>query len=545
MIEVSGPPTATRSGDGHGTSEGSRSEARSAYRGPMSVLRSFLPLVPAALLVAIALVALEAGADRSVAIGLGLAALGVLIGAGSTRATWRRPVADVGAVLEAVASGRPVRLANAVRRGPLGTLADPLERVIDAFGSAQEAATTDRLTGIASRAALLDRLLHEVDRASRYGRPLTIAFIDIDHFKAVNDSHGHDAGDIVLRSVAAVFRDNLRTADLVGRYGGEEFMLVLPETTVEAATEVTEKLRVLIQKSRVEVGEGVELGVTVSIGIAGGQGPNLRVGELIRDADAAMYSAKSLGRNQTFVFAEPNDDERVPRAPISAEGRARATEVGEAARHAAEAVLASVINPLPHYRGKPSPIIAAIAVRMAGTLGLPEAEIERVRVAALLHDIGKVAVPAEILDKPGPLTSAEWQAVVQHPRIGQVIIDQIAAVQDAGTIILHHHERFAGHGYPYGLRGRDIPLGSRIVAIADAYDAMTQDRPYKRRISHGAAIVELRSHAGRQFDPELVDLFCGLYADDAPAPDPSLLIGPPRAVLRALPRRQGGRAAAG
>ena len=504
-------------------------------------MRGLLAVLPALLFGIIAVAALVSG-DRSGAAGLALAGLGVLIGVGATLASWRKPLADFGNLLEAAAAGQPVALGNAGRFGPLALLAGPFARVLESLLAAKEAATTDRLTQVSSRPALLDQLISEIDRAARYERPLTIAFIDIDHFKAVNDTHGHHAGDLVLRSVAAVFRDNVRAADLVGRYGGEEFMVILPETSVEEATNVAEKLRMLVQARRVDVGEGVSIAVTVSVGIAGGQGANLHVAELIRDADAAMYSAKSLGRNQTFVFAEPNEDERIPRAPISAEGRARATEVGEAARHAAEAMLASVINPLPHYRGKPSPIIAAIAVRMAGALGLPPSEIERVRVAALLHDIGKVAVPAQILDKPGPLSPSEWQSVVQHPRIGQVIIDQIAALQDAGTIILHHHERFAGHGYPHGLRGRDIPLGARIVAIADAYDAMIQDRPYKKRISHGAAIVELRSHAGRQFDPALVDLFCGLYATDAPVGDASLLIGGSQSAGRAAPRRRADRA---
>ena len=159
---------------------------------------------------------------------------------------------------------------------------------------------------------------------------------------------------------------------------------------------------------------------------------------------------------------------------------------------------------------------------MARTLALPEAEIDRIRTAALLHDVGKVAVPQEILEKPSALTSAEWRAVVQHPRIGQVILEQAAALKDAVPIILHHHERFSGHGYPFGLRGSDIPLGARIVAIADAYDAMTHDRPYKRAIDHEAAVRELRRHAGTQFDPELVSLFCDLFAAHAPMPDPGV-----------------------
>ena len=186
-------------------------------------------------------------------------------------------------------------------------------------------------------------------------------------------------------------------------------------------------------------------------------------------------------------------------------------------------MLTSFIAPLPHYRGQPSALIASIVVDMARQLELPDAEVDRIRIAALLHDVGKVAVPEEILDKPAPLTSAEWRTVVQHPRIGQVILEHAAALKDAVPIILHHHERFAGHGYPYGLRANEIPLGARIVAIADAYDAMTHDRPYKRAMSHDAAIVELKQHAGTQFDPELVTLFCDLYTNKAPRPDQTVL----------------------
>ena len=246
--------------------------------------------------------------------------------------------------------------------------------------------------------------------------------------------------------------------------------------------------------------------MTISIGIVGGSGQQLRMENLVRDADAAMYSAKSLGRNQTYIFEEPDEDARVPRAPISDVGRARAMEIGRRARDAATDMLTSFIAPLPHYRGQPSALIASIVVQMAQQLQLPDAEIDRIRVAALLHDVGKVAVPEEILDKPAPLSSAEWRTVVQHPRIGQVILEHAAALRDAVPIILHHHERYAGHGYPYGLRANEIPLGARIVAIADAYDAMTHDRPYKRAMSHDAAIVELKQHAGTQFDPELVAL---------------------------------------
>jgi diguanylate cyclase (GGDEF)-like protein len=406
---------------------------------------------------------------------------------------------------------------------PMGGLETRLAQAIDGISGAiaanQEAATVDKLTGVANRQSLLAALFNEVERSSRYNRPLSVAFVDIDHFKAVNDTHGHGVGDVVLRGVAQAIKANLRQTDVVGRYGGEEFMLLLAETEVEDAATLTEKLRDLVQRLRFAVDPNTTISVTISIGIAGGVGQQLRVDNLVRDADAAMYSAKSLGRNQTYIFAEPDDDARVPRAPISPAGRARAVELGRAAREAATASLTSVITPLPHYGGQPSALIATIVSAMGYHLALGDVEIERLRIAAILHDVGKVAVPIEILEKPASLTSEEWRSVVQHPRIGQVILEQATALKDAVPIILHHHERFSGHGYPYGLRGNDIPLGARIVAVADAYDAMTHDRPYKQAMSHDQAIFELRRHAGTQFDPELVSLFCDLFGTYAPQAD--------------------------
>jgi diguanylate cyclase (GGDEF)-like protein len=421
--------------------------------------------------------------------------------------------------VERLADGElDVRVDAKPRGGGLeGRLARAIDRLSAAVVETTADATTDRLTGVGNRQNLLVSLLAEVDRANRYERSLSVAFVDIDHFKTVNDTYGHAAGDVVLRGVAQTLKGNLRATDDVGRYGGEEFMLILTETDVEEGAVLTEKLRNLVAKQRFEIGAGQAISVTISIGIAGGSGGQLRPDALIRDADAAMYSAKSLGRNQTYIFAEPDEDARVPRAPISPAGRMLAIEMGRAARDAATASLTSVIAPLANHRGHASALIASIVTTMARNLDLPENEVERIRVAALLHDVGKIAVPADILEKPTTLTTAEWRAVVQHPRIGQVILEQAAALKDAVPIILHHHERYSGHGYPFGLRGNDIPLGARIVAIADAYDAMIHDRPYKRAISHDAAIAELRRHAGTQFDPELVTLFCDLYARHAPS----------------------------
>ncbi len=466
----------------------------------------------------------------------------------SLQATARGPAADLlellialsgvvaGAGVMAILAGVAVgtwtgRLAQAVERlasgdydtrlpsrggGVEARIAASLNEIARHLAEKHSAATIDRLTLVANRQTILTELFDEVERSNRYGRPLSVAFVDIDHFKAINDTYGHHAGDLVLREVAGLLEGNVRASDRVGRYGGEEFMLILAETDVEAAASLAENLRMLVMRQRIALDEAQAIGVTISVGIAGGAGANVRFDTIVRDADAAMYSAKSLGRNQTYVFAEPDEDSRIPSAPISAEGRANAAALGRAARAAAEEWLHAVIEPLPHYRGRPSELIAELATSMARALDLPDGEIDRIRTASLLHDLGKVALPQDILEKPAPLTSLEWQSVMQHPRFGQLILEQAGSLRDAVPIILHHHERYGGHGYPYGLRGEDIPLGARVVAVADAYDAMLHDRPYKTAIGHERAIAELRRHAGSQFDPAIVELFCDLYATAVP-----------------------------
>jgi diguanylate cyclase (GGDEF)-like protein len=399
----------------------------------------------------------------------------------------------------------------APRNAGLGTRLDlALVRLDTRLSVAHEAATTDRLTGVANRSALLSALFAEADRAARYDRQLSIAFVDVDHFKAVNDTHGHRAGDLVLQGVARVLRENVRATDIVGRYGGEEFLLVLVETSPDDAGVLAEKLRTLIAREQFEIAPGVHVGATVSIGISGGRGRHLRVEALIHHADSAMYSAKALGRDQVYLFAEPDEAAAVPRAPVSPHGRARAVEIGRGAADRAVDHLLSVSRRLVPGNAEASTIPQTVAA-MADTLGLSPIDAERLRVAALLHDLGKLAVAPEVLGKAGPLSPEEWRTVVQHPRIGQLILEQAAAFRDAGSIILHHHERFAGHGYPHGLRGSDIPVGARVLAIAEAYDAMTRQRPHKAAMTHRAALAELKRHAGTQFDPELVTLFCRLF----------------------------------
>jgi diguanylate cyclase (GGDEF)-like protein len=395
-------------------------------------------------------------------------------------------------------------------------LARAFNAAAGAFLQVEARATHDRLTGVANRETLLTTLVAEVERAVRHYKPLSLAFIDLDRFKPINDSYGHNSGDAVLRQVAGIIADNVRPSDLFGRYGGEEFMLILPETTPDEAVEMAERVRNLVAQTPLVIAHEQRIPVTISIGVAGGLGSILQVDALVDQADAAMYAAKSLGRNRTYRYRELDENAPVRRAPISAERRTAAAAIGQWAHDTATEALASVLAPQPHHRGRPSDMIASLATGIALELGLPREEIERVRIAALLHDLGKLAVPPEILDKPSTLSEGEWQAVGEHPRIGQVILEQATGLREAIPVVLHHHERFNGTGYPHGLRGQEIPLGARIVAVADAYHAMVHKRPYKGVLTHEEALDELRRNAGTQFDPQVVDTFCGLYAEGVP-----------------------------
>jgi two-component system cell cycle response regulator len=410
----------------------------------------------------------------------------------------------------------PPRFADPVLSASIARLAGRIAEV-------EALAATDPLTRLLNRLACLRILQVEIERANRYGRALAVALIDIDHFKRVNDTHGHAVGDEVLRHVAAVLRANVRGVDSLGRYGGEEFLLVMPETDIEGALASTENLRRLVAGSKLSMPE-LGIRVTISVGLtgssAGGEAVSgvFELDRVLREADAAMYTAKALGRNQLQVFRAVDEDSRIKSATIDAAARRRATRLGRAAFDASSQPLLQAIIDRPGWAGGPSRLIADLAGDVARAAGLPDGDIERIRTASLLHDLGKLAIPDEILNKPAPLSPTEWRAIVEHPKIAQVVLEQSGAIRDAASIVLHHHEWFDGRGYPYGLSGAEIPIGARIVAIADAYEAMTSDRPYKRSVGHDQALSELERGARSQFDPDLVEIFSRLFVRGVPGP---------------------------
>ncbi len=452
-------------------------------------------------------------------IALAVALLGALAGsAGFAALVVRRQNRRVALLAE--------RLRDAADEGALvsidpGCIADPRLRaafrgLADRVADTWRLATVDQLTGIANRQAVLTRVDAEIGRATRYERPLSVVLVDLDHFKRLNDTHGHATGDLVLRHVAQLLNDNVRAVDLAGRYGGEEFLLVLPETDADVAAALAEKLRRIIGSSTVRTPDGEQLSITMSAGVAGGHGAVLRSAALVSDADAALYAAKALGRDQVYVFRETGEGDTVRRSPIRSEARSQALDVGRAAMAAAQDALLRSLVGKASWAGRPSHLIAEASVALARSIGLPQGEIERIRTASLLHDLGKLAIPDEILEKPGDLAASEWRVVAEHPKIGQVVLEQAGALRDAATIVLHHHEWYDGRGYPHGLAGAEIPIGARIVSIVDAYEAMVGGRPYRAAINHDEAIAELRRQAGVQFDPELVGMFALLFPAGVP-----------------------------
>jgi diguanylate cyclase (GGDEF)-like protein len=355
---------------------------------------------------------------------------------------------------------------------------------------AMRLALTDPLTGLGNHRHFHERLQRELQHAEEDGGCLTLCFVDVDDFKRVNDRFGHPSGDRVLQQVGG----RLRQGGEAFRLGGDEFALVFAgrdeSDAVEAAGAIVNRMAALELEN---VGS-----ITVSAGIASFPYHASELDELIRLADSALYWAKEHGKNRVHVS----------RADVIelAELKRLASGSDRAARFRAASSLARAVDARDVYTGSHSGRVAELSVRIAERMGLPPEEIELTRLAASLHDLGKLAIPEEILRKPGPLTEAERLVLERHPQIGYRMLESLG-VDPVATWVLHHHERWDGAGYPDGLPGEEIPLGARIIFVADAYDAMTSDRVYRSRLTEEEALLELERCAESQFDPAVVHAF--------------------------------------
>lgn len=370
------------------------------------------------------------------------------------------------------------------------------EKLTENNGRLEALSTTDPLTELPNHRALLATLKQELERTLRYNRPCSLLFLDIDHFKALNDGYGHGAGDMVLREFADVISAATRSMDTAGRWGGEEFVVVLPETSSEEAQEVAERIRKAVSFHAFEISGGLHL--TCSIGIASYPEHALDQDALISAADQAMYGAKRLGRNQVRVV---ND------AAVAALLSEQATEGGreETALRGTVEALVTLVEERDASLGHHSQQVGDLTRQLALALGMSPEEAENLALAALLHDIGKIAISDAILQKPGPLTEEEWDQMKRHSIVGAEVISHIPSLRPLVPVIRAHHERWNGSGYPDGLKAGQIPFSARVIAVTDAYTVMITDRPYQRASTQEVALAELRRCAGTQFDPQVVE----------------------------------------
>ncbi len=352
---------------------------------------------------------------------------------------------------------------------------------------AMRLALTDPLTGLGNHRHFHDRLERELADSRAQGYPLSLCLVDIDDFKRVNDRFGHPGGDKVLAQMAT----NLRQGGEAFRLGGDEFAILLPGRDEEGSRMAAEAIVGRIAAVELEPAGPV----TISAGIATVPEEELDRDELVRRADSALYWAKEYGKNQVRVYR--------PDVIEIAELKRLAAGPDRAARFRAAASLARAVDARDAYTGSHSERVADLAARIATRLGVDREQVELTRLAGSLHDLGKLAIPEEILRKPGPLSETERLVLERHPQIGFRMLESLG-VDPVADWVLHHHERWDGSGYPDGVGGDEIPLGARIIFVADAYDAMTSDRVYRGRLSDDQAIAELARCSGTQFDPEIV-----------------------------------------
>jgi len=371
----------------------------------------------------------------------------------------------------------------------------------ETYEQVQRAARTDALTGLLNHGAMQLRLREEIARARRDGTPLTCAIVDLDDFKRVNDVRGHGAGDELLRGVAAALAQQLRPYDQVARYGGDEFVLVLPGSDEAAAIAVAERVRDAVAERMSAVPE-LGLAGACSVGVAAWHEP-LSADALLEHADRALLLAKRTGKGRVAVA---NADVERELAILHA----------QAGSPAAVQALAAAIEERDAYTHEHSEEVVHLSRGVAMLLGLGADQVERIAHAALLHDVGKLAVPQEILHKAGPLDPGEWEVMAEHPIAGERVLLRIPDLVAIAPIVRHEHEHWDGSGYPDGLQGHTIPIGSRIILACDAYRAMITDRPYRAALTTPAAVAELRRGARAQFDPEVVDALLDLLGHAPP-----------------------------
>ena len=375
------------------------------------------------------------------------------------------------------------------------------------YHQARLTSLTDALTGVGSRRLLEDKLETECARSKRYKHPFSVAILDLDNFKTINDVFGHATGDEALKKLAECMKIQKRIPDILARYGGDEFVILMPETEANDALTFIERIRAKVQQ--IEVEENVSM--TISCGVAQSM-PDFSESssDMIRRADLALYEAKSAGRNCVKLWnkkmskvlkAGDIEFERIKKLKRRVAGL---SEQAEQMFMQSIWGLVQALEAKDSFAKKHSESVMNYAVSIAEMMKIPPKYLEVLRRAAMIHDIGNIGVPDAILSKPGKLTPRERKIIEQHPLIAVRILDKMSFLKQEVAIVRSHHEKWNGQGYPDGLLNTSIPIGARILAVADTFDALISDRSYHNSRSIAEAIEILTDSSGYDFDPEAV-----------------------------------------
>ncbi len=362
-------------------------------------------------------------------------------------------------------------------------------------------ASTDSLTGLGNRRHFNQALKEEIKRAEGRGSNLSLIILDLDQFRVFNENLGHSTGDKILIDVARIIEENLGFTGYVYRCGGDDFGIILPGAMVLQAKNMAEKLVRAIAGNNFQGQNKVGKNLTASAGVSTFPTHCHNVKELLKKAHIALDYGADGGYNSVTIYSAILE--------LNEKGD-KYKKGGNYYPEELELVI-SCINVKDQYTRQHSERVAEYAFLMAKRItannNIDNLAPELLWIAGMLHDLGKIEIPREVLVKTGPLTSGEWELMRKHPELALNMLEVVNASDRLIPIIKYHHERYDGSGYPDGLQGEEIPPGARILTIADAYDAMCTDRPYRPALSHTRAVEELKNIAGTHFDPDFVDIF--------------------------------------
>ncbi|MFH1379888.1 MAG: HD domain-containing phosphohydrolase [bacterium] len=373
-----------------------------------------------------------------------------------------------------------------------------LEKAMNMYKKTQEKSNIDQVTDLCNPGYFVEQVAREYSRAKHYENKLSIIFIDIDSFKEINEIYGYEVSNSILKRIAGVIKTECRRTDLSARYGGDELIVVLENIDVDRTFIIAERIRNNIHKISIG-GDQDSRKISVSIGVAEMKEIDSTVDDFLTRAREAQDAARSRGGNRVCRWGDSHE--------VSVEQIREKISLGNGDSNEILSVLTAISSIKDKSTSWHSLEMGELAVQIGKEYSLSRKQIDDIKIASILHDIGKIGIPDAVLKKKGLLTDKEWKIMRSHPTLGRDIVKRSTNLRKLSQAIYYHHERWDGKGYPEGLKGEQIPISARIIAILDAFEAMVCDRPYRKALRMKEAFKEIERGSGTQFDPKLVKIF--------------------------------------